>query len=469
MRNTPDDPPVALFLSLSFPGFSDGKTGTGLCSASPVDKFTFFAQPLAAAFDPAHKSTPARNRRKQKFLFLQTRDMQAIVPERHHNSRLAPINPQAVCRAGVCLSLGWQAKLAGMKTQPADHQAATRRWLPDFCDPVRIFVVFVVTEMLVLISALSHLGTDSDFLAQFSVTSLFAQIIALNLVLILCKTRMVFNRLPVLWGSIAFSLLLLAIAWVYAHLALWVGANLNSPFVPSAAMQPWFVLRTMIITWLAGMALLRYFFVQRQWQKKTRQHAEARFMTLQARIKPHFLFNSLNSIASLIAIDPPLAEKAVENLADLFRRALSENRQQTVPLEEEIQWVKKYLELEKMRLGRRLQCEFRIDPDAQKAPVPAMCLQPLVENAILHGVQTRPKGGKICLSADIQEGRLVVRIRNPLPERRAVSALAHTGNGMALDNIRERLYLLYGHEAGLESGPQKDFYETRMRVPLNQP
>ncbi len=355
-----------------------------------------------------------------------------------------------------------------MKKKTAGHGTSSRRWLPDFCDPMRVFVVFVITEMLVFIYALPSLGETQHFFVRFSVTSLFAQLIALNLVLVLCHFRSTFNRLPVSAGVLAYSLLLILTAWLYAHLALWLNASLNTPFGPPVTAQHWFVLRTVIMTWLAGLALLRYFFVQRQWQKKTHQHAEARFMALQSRIKPHFLFNSMNSIASLIAIDPAKAEKAVENLAGLFRHALTKNPGQTVSLAEEMQWVDKYLSMEKMRLGPRLRCETDVAEELIDAQIPALCLQPLVENAIVHGIQSRPEGGKIRLEARRQGNQLVIRIHNPLPQPR-VSNTDHTGHGMALDNIRERLRLLYGTKASLDTASTSDGFEATVRLPLVRP
>jgi len=352
-----------------------------------------------------------------------------------------------------------------MKKKTAGTDTPKRRWLPDFCDPMRLFVVFVITEILVFIYALPSLGETQQFFVRFSVTSLFAQLIALNLVLVLCRLRSHFNRLPVAAGVLVYSLVLAGIAWLYAQLALWLNASLQTPFGPHPAARHWFVLRTVIITVLAGLALLRYFFIQRQWQKKTRQHAEARFMALQSRIKPHFLFNSMNSIASLIAVDPAKAEKAVENLAGLFRHALSENPKQTVSLAEEMQWVDKYLAMEKMRLGQRLECQIRVDHQLMDAQIPALCLQPLMENAIVHGIQSLPEGGKISLDAHTQGKQLVIRIRNPLPQRPS-SAAGHTGNGMALANIRERLNLLYGDKASLHTGRSGDGFEAVVRLPL---
>ncbi len=346
---------------------------------------------------------------------------------------------------------------------PADKPL--RRWLPDFCDPLRVFVVFVVTEMLVFIYALSFLGEEQAFLTRFSVTSLFAQLIALNLILVLCRFRSLFNRLPVWQGVIAYSVLLIVTAWLYARLALWLNESLQTPFGPEPAQHHWFVLRSVLITWLAGLALLRYFFVQRQWQKKTRQHAEARFMALQSRIKPHFLFNSMNSIASLIAIDPAKAEKAVENLAALFRRALQDDPEQTVTLAQELEWTDKYLGMEKMRLGQRLQCQIQVDPSVLDARLPALCLQPLVENAVVHGIQPRSEGGKIHLQARPEEQQLVIEISNPLPAT-GNGPRTQRHNGMALTNIRERLQLLYGHRASLLTRASDQLFTACLRVPL---
>ncbi len=331
---------------------------------------------------------------------------------------------------------------------------------------MHVFVVFVVAEMAVFLFSLPNLGRVPDFFARFSVASLFAQLTALSLVLFLCKTREGFNRLPIHLGVAVYALVLVVLAWLWAQLALWLEGNLHTGFGPDPQDRFWFVVRVVIVTWLSGMALLRYFFVQRQWRRKTRQHAQARFLALQSRIKPHFLFNSLNSIASLIAIDPLKAEKAVENLAGLFRHALTDSTDHRVGLRQELEWVNQYLAMEKMRLGDRLQWQLDIDDAALRARLPALCLQPLVENAVMHGIQRSPNGGKIHIQAHIQDQQLVIEIHNPTAPSGQSAPAVGRHHGMALANIRERLGLLYGGKAWMTVSDEGQQFVVRLVLPL---
>jgi two-component system, LytTR family, sensor histidine kinase AlgZ len=175
----------------------------------------------------------------------------------------------------------------------------------------------------------------------------------------------------------------------------------------------------------------------------------AQVEALQARIQPHFLFNALNTVASLIAADPQRAETAVERLSDLFRYTLDASKRARVPLGEELAAVEGFLELETLRYGSRLKAALHVDAGARDARVPPLILQPLVENAVLHGLAPRREGGRIEVLVEQTAEALVLRVEDDGP---GPGASPRRGSGTALVDLRRRLALLYGSAARLEVG-----------------
>ena len=188
--------------------------------------------------------------------------------------------------------------------------------------------------------------------------------------------------------------------------------------------------------------------------------AEARLQALQARIRPHFLFNSLNAVLSLMRRDGRRAETAIEDLAELFRAVMADPRQ-TVPLADEIALCRQYLNLELLRLGDRLAVDWNLGEGAGAVLVPAMVLQPLVENAVYHGIEPGIERGVIEIAARIAGDRLRIELSNPYhPEHQH-----RQGNRMALDNIRERLQLHFDIEAEFESRVEGERYRIVIVIP----
>jgi two-component system, LytTR family, sensor histidine kinase AlgZ len=187
---------------------------------------------------------------------------------------------------------------------------------------------------------------------------------------------------------------------------------------------------------------------------------EARLQALQARIRPHFLFNSLTAVLSLMRSEPRRAEVALEDLADLFRVLMRDNRELT-PLADEVELCRQYLELEQLRLGDRLKVEWRIDNMPGDALVPPLLLQPLLENAVYHGIEPRVEPGEI--SIDIYSSRSQVHavLRNPYTPDGSHRA----GNKMAVANIRERLQLHFDAEATLDTRVREDTYQVHIVLP----
>ncbi len=191
---------------------------------------------------------------------------------------------------------------------------------------------------------------------------------------------------------------------------------------------------------------------------------EARLLALQSRMRPHFLFNSLNSVLALIRRDPARAEAMLEDLAELYRALLAEPRA-AVPLAEELALARAYLAVERVRLGERLQVAWQVDTAPQDALLPPLTLQPLVENAVRHGIEPRSQGGCITVEAFRDDEHLVLFVRNPLPPPNARTS----GHGLALANLRERLALLYDTQARLRTYESEGEFVAQVRLPLRAP
>ncbi len=189
----------------------------------------------------------------------------------------------------------------------------------------------------------------------------------------------------------------------------------------------------------------------------------ARLAALQARIRPHFLFNSINAVLSLMRTDPRRAETALEDMADLFRVLMSDNRN-LVPLADEVDLCRKYLALEHLRLGSRLRVEWHLNGMPGDALIPPLVLQPLLENAVYHGIEPLSAPGVVSINIFAKDGHVHAILRNPY---RAEGGRHHAGNKMALGNVRERLALHFDVEAALESKVKGDSYEVHIRIPYH--
>jgi two-component system, LytTR family, sensor histidine kinase AlgZ len=187
---------------------------------------------------------------------------------------------------------------------------------------------------------------------------------------------------------------------------------------------------------------------------------EARLQALQARIRPHFLFNSLNAVLALIRRDPRRAERALEDLADLFRTLMAEPRQ-FVRLADEIALLERYAGLEQLRLGERLRITWELDAAPSDALLPPLVLQPLLENAVFHGVEPGTATGEVLVHIERRGDRVFARIENPYIEEQQRRA----GNRMALDNIRERLALFFDAEARIKTSASDARYRVEIEMP----
>jgi two-component system, LytTR family, sensor histidine kinase AlgZ len=187
---------------------------------------------------------------------------------------------------------------------------------------------------------------------------------------------------------------------------------------------------------------------------------QARLSELQARIRPHFLFNTLNSAIALVREDPARAEAILEDLSDLFRHALMDPSQ-TMTLAEEVALARRYLDIEQVRFGDRLQVEWALDASAGVARLPALLLQPLVENAVKHGVEPSAAGAQVKVSTQRRSSTVVIKVTNTVP-----AGQGRRGHGVAQDNVRDRLRLLHDVQGQFQTVLKDGIYQVRIEVPV---
>lgn len=217
------------------------------------------------------------------------------------------------------------------------------------------------------------------------------------------------------------------------------------------------------LAWAAGAAAGALLYFDNRSRRHSRALTEARLMALTARIRPHFLFNCLNGVLGVIRADPRRAELALEELAELFRALMRDNRE-LVPLGEELDLCERYVDLEHLRLGSRLNMRWELEDCPRDALVPPLLLQPLVENAIYHGVEPSGKAAEIVVRAERRSGEILIEVDNPMEPGERHKA----GNRMALENIRERLMLFFDLEAGLEIDAGGGRHRVSIRLPYRR-
>ncbi len=348
--------------------------------------------------------------------------------------------------------------------EPSAQAAAggcSQSFLPDFCSIRTLLAAVIVAELLALVLVLGTAASGEGFWQALGILSLFIQWVSLCSMALLCLVRRWLCRLDNrAAGLICYGIVLavtLAVSATGLVLARYLGV------VPTDThYAPW-VLRHLGISAIVGAVLLRFLYLGHQQGLHLQAQAEARVEALQARIRPHFLFNSMNTIAALIRTRPAEAEAAVEDLSDLFRASLADSAR-VVTWAEELEIARRYLELEQLRLGERLRVNWDVDTLPAQTPLPPLILQPLLENAIYHGVEQLAEGGTIRVTANLDSKRIAITIANPLP--RGTPTVTRAGNRMALDNIRERLRLAYQGRGGVELDTDGGQCVVRVIIPL---
>ena len=340
---------------------------------------------------------------------------------------------------------------------------------PDFCAAQSVLAVVLIAELVALFLTLARIGISALFWTDLARTSLFLLWAGLGTAAALCAARGALSRLDVLRGSLLAMLLMLAITILVTEGAWWLAAAasrlLGVEMDPLGADHIKFLLRNLAVCTIAGGLALRYFYVSQQWRRNVEAEAQSRVRALQARIRPHFLFNSMNTIASLTRTDPRAAEQAIADLSDLFRASLREHRER-IPLGSEIEIARAYERVERLRLGDRLRVDWQVDALPMDTPVPALFLQPLLENAVYHGIERMDKGGTIRVTGRRDGSTAVLTIENPIA---AKLVARRPGHQIGLDNVRQRLALMFHGETDLEvvEGPER--FIVTLRFPIGGP
>lgn len=333
--------------------------------------------------------------------------------------------------------------------------------LPNLCAATAYFSVVVATQAAVMVAALAAPVVWS--LKDLALFSLYAQILALWCTATICGIRRGLGQLPVSAGAVALLVGTGVVGWVGAYSAMSVAELLDLGPRLSGSLTQIANHHAMIAVIIAAL-VLRYLYAADQWRRQAAAGAASRVRALQARIRPHFLFNSLNTIAGLVRRDPELAETTVEDLAELFRSTLADPDRDAT-LAEEIELCRRYLAIERLRLGTRLAVRWEIDSLPLQARLPSLLLQPLVENAIVHGISKIEDGGeiRICGEIDRASGDWWLEIANPYPKM-APGTGVRGGIGMALRNVSERLERRFGPAASLQTTVDER-YVVRMSIP----
>lgn len=320
--------------------------------------------------------------------------------------------------------------------------------LPNFCNMGTSLRILVFVDAASVLAAAARAPTVALLWQELLAISALVQPILLLSLILLCLSNRFLSKIT--YPSGVFVVVTLELCLTTAIYML--DQRYFGTFETSALQRNWFFSGSMTAF------LLAYFNLRSR--ALSPALAEARLQALQARIRPHFLFNSINAVLSLIRTDPKRAERALEDMADLFRVVMADNRQLTT-LEREIELCKEYLNLEQLRLGERLQITWHIDKMPKGALIPPLALQPLLENAVYHGIEPSIQAGEITINIYSTRNQVNLVLRNPYQQ----DGNHHSGNKMALQNIRERLALHFDAEASLTTKISGNSYQVHIIIP----
>lgn len=338
----------------------------------------------------------------------------------------------------------------------------TQAYLPDFCAASTVFVIVLISELVAIMLTLAYY-TPEQFFVDLYKTSFFVMWFALLGSAIMCRLR---ARLEGSGQTRAFVIsffILLLLCLTLAEIAWRLTTTFSELLIIDISHEK-FVGRTLAIGAIIIGLAMRYLYVSSEWRRSIVLEAQSRISALQALIRPHFLFNSMNTIASLTRTNPQQAEEAVEDLSDLMRANLGGSKDRT-SLKQELELAAIYQRIEKLRLGDRLKVRWDVGDLPMRALIPSLTIQPLLENAIYHGIELLPDGGEVTVEGRRDGKFLTIDISNPVADS---AERKKDGNKMALSNIRQRYELAYGNNANVEVDESSSKYTVRLRFPAEE-
>ena len=328
--------------------------------------------------------------------------------------------------------------------------------IPDTCNLGIVLRTLVPLNVLALLAAVALTAGPLEAMMRFLNIAVILEPVALGSLAVLCAARKLVNGAS---QRLQWAVALGVPAGLAALTAL-VVQRFAEPDLGGGDVAWWIASRAAVA---AAVAWLFSVYFRLRARAFSPSFSEARLQALQARIRPHFLFNSLNAVLGLMRSDPRRAEATLENLADLFRVFMRDARE-LVPLDDEVVTCKEYLAIEQIRLGERLRVQWHLDSMPGDALLPSLLLQPLIENAVHHGIEPSAETGTIEIAITRPGERVRVEISNPV----AAAPPVRGGNQMALSNVRERLMLLYDMEADLRTGVENDRFRLQLEFPYRK-
>ena len=350
-----------------------------------------------------------------------------------------------------------------MAAKPDSETSATQAYLPDFCAAGNVFVVVLIAELIAILLTLAGHYDSRVFMIELYKTSFFVLWLAILGSAVMCLFR---EQLESAGKTRAFvlSFIVLELLSITLSEIVYQLSQVFPEFITIEGSHFEFLLRTFAISSILIALAMRYLYISSEWRRSIVLEAQARISALQALIRPHFLFNSMNTIASLTRTDPRQAEEAVEDLSDLLRANLGGSGDRT-SLKEELEVAAIYQRIEKLRLGDRLSVRWNVGDLPMRALIPSLTIQPLLENAIYHGIELLPEGGEVSVHGARDGKYLVITMSNPVaPDQQR----ARGGNKMALTNIRQRFELAYHSRATVDVDDDGDKYTVRLRFPYEE-
>ncbi len=351
---------------------------------------------------------------------------------------------------------------AKMKTPKRNKPLTDDFFVPELCQAEALLGLVLLAELLVFVLVLAEPITAGFDWLRLALTSLFVQWIVLLSAAAICRARPFLADLSAKAAVAIICVLVLCLTLLCTAVAehFYLAEELSH----EANTQLY--IRHSLISLIMCALLLRYFYLQGQWRRQQQAELQARLQALQARIHPHFLFNSLNSIASLIGSNPDKAEHAVLDLSDLFRASLAKPNALST-WRDELALAKQYISIEQYRLGKRLDMVWNIEDVPNDLPIPHLTVQPLLENAVIYGIQPSIQGGCIEINAQYLQGVFKLQVSNPFMHSENPSN--PRGTRLALNNIEARLKVLFGSTARLSIQQQLDRYTTSLSYPCSRP